>query len=48
MKILARANKKLRGNGKFYTIPEPAKSWFYVTEYDSNGYSIKEKTIGCS
>lgn len=21
MKILARANKKLRGNGKFYTIP---------------------------
>lgn len=48
MKILARANKKLRGNGKFYTIPEPTKSWFYVTEYDSNGYPIKAKTIGCS
>lgn len=48
MKILARANKKLRGNGKFYAIPEPTKSWFYVTEYDSNGYPIKAKTIGCS
>lgn len=48
MKILARANKKLRGNGKFYTIPEPTKSWFYVTEYDSDGYPIKAKTIGCS
>ena len=47
MKILARANKKLRGNGKFYTIPEPTKSWFYVTEYDSNGY-FKAKTIGYS
>ena len=48
MKILARANKKLRGNGKFYTIPEPAKSWFYVTKYDSNGYPIKAKTLNCS
>ena len=47
MKILARANKKLRGNGKFYAIPEPTKSWFYVTEYDSDGY-FKAKTIGCS
>ena len=47
MKILARANKKLRGNGKFYTIPEPTKSWFYVTECDRYGY-FKAKTIGCS
>ena len=47
MKILARANKKLRGNGKFYTIPEPTKSWFYVTEY-VQGMPYKAKTLNCS
>lgn len=26
---------------------EPTKSWFYPTEYDSDGYPIKAKTIGC-
>lgn len=34
--------------GTLESIPVPTKSWLFITECDSDGYSIKAKTIGCS